>query len=108
RDVQVIRWLVEHKDILLRVDQLRKREAAFLAAGEGANTFLYVFAKEKEPGEKPAKLNILHRRGDTTHLADHVVPFVQVIEALRVVADIRFRAPAHASLKGRDLAKQRF
>ena len=100
--------LIEHQHIHARIDQLRQRQSSLLATGQIADVLVNVVAGEKKLREKRSQLaGGRARRRHATQLHDDLVAIVQIIELLRVVANLDFCAPTNLTGERWNLVQNR-
>src|SRR5436190_14776133 len=100
--------LVEHENVLLRIDQFGKCEPSLFAAGKSRDGFEDVFAHEEELGEKASQRAVIGRRRDAPQLLYDLVSRFEAFEILGIVTDVDLRSPMDLSAKFADVAEYRF
>src|ERR1044071_1312817 len=109
RNVQMVGRLVQDKHVDARIDQLGESETAFLAARQIAHMLVNIVAREEKLGEEGRQLTATRaRKRNATQFHDDLVAIVQIVQLLRVVTDLNFRAPAYFTGKRLEFAKHGF
>src|SRR6185503_13781895 len=104
----MVRRLVEHEHVDAGIDQFRQREPSLFSTGKIAHVFVNVVTGEQELRQKRAQLTGSSSRWrDATQLHDDLVAIVEIVELLRVITDLHFRAPTNLARERRKLVEDR-
>src|SRR5689334_3479529 len=105
----MVRRLVEHQHVHARVDQLRERESSLLTARKISHVLVNIITGKQKLGEKRSQLTgSRSRRRDAAQLHDDLVAIIEIVELLRVVANLNLRAPTHLTANWIELVQYRF